>query len=388
MTANSGRKKLVRERMTRTGESFVTANRHVTAARAAAVPDPGAVPGTVPGYPAPRPAAHRASGLVRALLGASGVELSEAAACGLGGGIGFLYAVFEYRGMPHPLLTVVAQHHPAPWIEVTATHLGIGLAEAHSSAVRPALAKLDAVLDSGRPAMIAVARGLLPAHPGVDPLEAAEPHEVVVAGRRDGGYLVEDRPGRIDEIDVDVLGRAWAGHRKGRFLVRSVVAVPDAPDLPAATRAALRLTADHLTGPVLGNSFDVNMGFSGMAKLAAELRDMRTRAGWIRRFPDEAAVRYALDRLRDCLTTTYTAPSGTRGLYAEFLGWAGELLDVPGLTVAAAHMRRAAEHWSAVAATTVGSDDPAVLFAGIADLVDAARAEEERAEAQFRAGLL
>lgn len=381
MTTDSGRKKLVRERMARTGEGFVTANRHVIAAR------PAAVPGAVPGYPRPRPASHRASGLVRALFAAAGVELSEAATCGLGGGIGFLYAVFEYRGMPHPLLTVVAQHHPMPWIEAVATHLGAGLSEAHSSSARPAMAKLDAVLDSGRPALIAVARGLLPAHPGVDPVEAAEPHEVVIAGRRDGRYLVEDRPGRIDEIDADVLGAAWAGHRKGRFRLQSIVVVPDTPDLPAAARAALRLTADHLTGPVLGNYFDVNMGFSGMAKLAAELRDGRAKAGWSRRFPDEESLRYALDRLRDCLTTTYTGPAGTRALYAEFLDWTGAILSVRGPTTAAAHVRRAAEHWAAIAATTADSADPASIFAAIADRVDAARAEEEQAVVAIRGAL-
>lgn len=196
------------------------------------------------------------------------------------------------------------------------------------------------------------ASGLLPAHPDMDPVEAADPHEVVIAGRRDGRYLVEDRPGRIDGIAADVLVTAWAWHREGRFRLQSIVAVPEHPDLPAAVRAALPLTVDHLTGPVLGNSVDVNMGFSGMARLATELRDVRTKAGRVRRFPDDASLRYAVDRLRDCLTTTYTAPAGTRTLYAEFLDWAGEVLDAPRPRPRGCTLRRAAEHWTTIAKTT------------------------------------
>ena len=55
---------------------------------------------------------HRPSSLCRHLLAHAGLELSEPMVCGLGGGIGFLYAIFEYRTEPNPLLTIVAQHHP------------------------------------------------------------------------------------------------------------------------------------------------------------------------------------------------------------------------------------------------------------------------------------
>jgi hypothetical protein len=70
---------------------------------------------------------------------------------------------------------------------------------------------------------------------------------------------------------------------------------------------------------VLGNTFDVNFGFSGMDKLAAQLRDASTKTGWERRFNRAAPFGRAIRRLYECLETEYTAPAGTRPLYARFL---------------------------------------------------------------------
>jgi hypothetical protein len=55
---------------------------------------------------------------------------------------------------------------------------------------------------------------------------------------------------------------------------------PSDLDLAAAVRQAIATTIAHLTGPVLGNTFDVNFGFSGMAKLAEQLRDGKGKTGW------------------------------------------------------------------------------------------------------------
>lgn len=49
---------------------------------------------------------------------------------------------------------------------------------------------------------------------------------------------------------------------------------------------AVAMTCEHLTGPVLGNNFDVNFGFSGMRKLAEQLRD-KGKKGWAQRWADD-----------------------------------------------------------------------------------------------------
>ncbi len=210
MTDHRTLKKLVRERMARTGERYTTAHRTVVAqAPARAAGDPTAAPrppaGLVAGYPVPGPTEHPPSAQARALLAQAGIALSEPVACGLGGGIGFLYAVFEYRSVPTPMLTIVAQHHPQPWLEAVAAHLGVSLTTVTSSKPGPALAKLDAALDADRATQVVVAAGHLPWRDPAGPEEAAEAVAVVVAGRHDGTYLLDDGDGELRTLDADAL---------------------------------------------------------------------------------------------------------------------------------------------------------------------------------------
>lgn len=388
MTEHRNLKKLVRERMARTGESYTTAHRHVTGsiagsvtgtvtgARAAVAPPDG----LLPGYPVPADASHRPSALARGLLAHAGTDVSEAMACGLGGGIGFLYAVFEYREVATPLLTIVAQHHPQPWLDAVAAHLGLTLTTTTSSRPGPALAKLDTVLDAGTPAQILVSRGDLPWHEPAHPEEGADPWAVVVAGSQDGTYLVDDGDGDLHRVDAAVLVAAWAAHRKGRFALTTV----DRPTAPVAVaagaRAAMRTTYAHLTGPVLGHAFDANMGLSGMHRLAEDLADTRTKKGWVRRFGSPEALAVGADRLADCLTTAYTAPGATRPLYAAFLAEAADLTGLDLLPVSRT-ATEAGSRWSEVAdvaAAVSPGDDPAEVVARLAGLVAEVVPIEER----------
>jgi Domain of unknown function (DUF4872)/Butirosin biosynthesis protein H, N-terminal len=398
MTEQKSLKRLVRERMSRTGESYTTAHRHVTARRGPAEAAPAAYePGLVPGYSSFGPERHQPSAMVRHMLAAAGVDVSEPMACGLGGGVGFLYAVFEYRQIEHPLLTIVAQHHPMPWLSAVAQNLGLELETVHSSSATAARRKLDACLDRGEPAQLAVGRGLLPQHADVSPLEAADPYQVVVAGRHGDEYLTDDLATTPHLIDGEMLLKAWAAHRKGRFeqttLVRrttELIARDSRPALVDATGRAIELTADHLTGPVLGNSFDVNFGLSGMRKLADELRDGSTRHGWQRRFATPAHVQYACRRLAECLTSAHTAAAATRPLYARFLAEVQDLVPSRPLAGAVTCFEGSGRSWAGLAqaaqsAAAQGDGlDPASLFASFADRVEECVALEERAVALLR----
>ncbi len=394
MTEQKSLKRLVRERMSRTGESYTTAHRHVTANRRepAQVAPATYEPGLVPGYSSFGPESHQPSALVCHLLAAAGVDVSEPMVCGLGGGVGFMYAVFEYRQVDHPLLTIVAQHHPMPWLSAVGQSLGLEVETVHSSSPAAARRKLDACLERGEPAELTVGRGLLPQHPGVSPLEAADAYQVVVAGRHGDEYLVDDLAATPHLIDGERLLDAWAAHRKGRFeqttLVRSTTdrlvrdplrAVADATD------RAIAMTADHLTGPVLGNSFDVNFGLSGMRRLVHELRDGSTRHGWQRRFASPAHARYACRRLAECLTSAHTAYAATRPLYARFLAEVHDLVPSRPLLGAMTCFEDSGRSWAALAqraqaASDLGDDGlaPASVFSSFADRVEEAVAHEER----------
>ncbi|QGN46965.1 DUF4872 domain-containing protein [Micromonospora sp. WMMD558] len=353
MTERRKLKQRVRARMAATGESWTTARRQVLAA---APPPTGTVlpPGLVPGYRTFGARQHRESALAAHVLDAHGVRAphtgqpyTEAMLAGLGGGIGFMYAVFEYRDVP-PLLTVVAQHHPEPWVPAVLDRLGIAYADERSGRPGPAVARLRDHLGDGQPVVATVDRSRLPWH-GLDPGPGADPYPVVVAGLDGDVLLVDDEGPRPHPLPVEAFTAAWSAHRKGRHRSVTVTDPHQRTELPDAIRAAVATTVAHLTGPVLGNSFDANFGFRGMAKLAEQLRDARTRTGWARRFGAPVPFFHGVRRLYECLELEYTAPGATRPVYADFLDEAAPLVD-PRYAEAAALVRRSGENWSRLAA--------------------------------------
>ncbi|MGQ0841174.1 BtrH N-terminal domain-containing protein [Actinokineospora sp.] len=352
MTRQKSLKSLVRKRMTHTGESYTTARRHLLAqqGRAAA---PAFPPGVLAGYTATGGGTHHPSALLRNVLAQRGVRAphtgtpySEAMLAGLGGGIGFLYAVFEYRDFPYPTMTVVAQHHPEPFLPAALTRLGATHQATTTTSAKVAARRLAEALDAGLPAVCTVDRAGLPWH-AVENGFSGDPYEVAVIGRDGDAVYLDDVCVRPNPLAHQDFLAAWGATAKHRLLT-----VTDAPevDLAAAVRDAVATTVAHLTGPVLGHAYDVNFGLSGMGRLVAALGDRTGRKGWSTLFGGPAALFWGLRRLHDCLELEYTAPGATRPLYAEFLTEAAPLVGDDRYLAAAALFRTSGEHWSALAA--------------------------------------
>ena len=359
MTEHKALKRLVRERMARHGESYTTARRHVLA-RAGRGPLPA---GVLPGYDTFGVEWHRESALVAHVLRHAGARHSEPVVAGLAGGIGFMYMVFDYQDLP-PLMTIVAQHHPEPWAPAALGRLRVSFTEEHSAKPAAALTKLYATLDGGRPALCTVDRSRLPWH-GMDPGYGMDPYLVAVVGRDGDTLLVDDEAPRPNEIAADDFLAAWSAHKKGRHHLLVVTGPPAGPDLAGAVRDAVATTVAHLTGPVLGNNFDVNFGFSGMAKLAAQLRDTRTRTGWAKRFGAPVPFYHGVRRLYECLELEYTAPGATRPTYARFLEEAAEF--VPALGEAAELFARSGAGWSRLAGLALETTGALGEYAEVAE---------------------
>ncbi|WP_330294874.1 BtrH N-terminal domain-containing protein [Streptomyces sp. NBC_00503] len=316
---------------------------------------------------------HREASLIRHALGS---VHDEALVAGLAGGIGFMYFVFEYAGRP-PMPTIVAQAHPDPWVQVALGRLNIPY-EATRSA-KPRWNRVEAALDAGAPVFCTVNRSALPWHgpAAVAELAAADPYVVVVVGYEGDTYYVEDGAATPYAIGREEFGAAWSGHKKGRH---QMVVTTGKPAGETDPDAAIAHTVGRLTGPVLGNHFDVNFGFSGMEKLAAQLRDTTTKAGWERRFATPEAFALGTGRLHACLEEEWTSPGATRPLYADFL-------DLAGHPEAAGLFRSSGGQWSRLAelARTADPESDAAarreLFDACAELVDGALALEREAAA-------
>ena len=368
MTVRQSFKRLVRARMSRTGESYTTARRHVLAAASAEAVATATYPGLLPGYRAFGGGQHHASAALAHALDAVGVRAphtgapyTEAMVAGLAGGIGFMYAVFEYAG-ELPTMTIVARHHPEPFVPAALGRIGVPVQPARTSSVRTAERNLRTTL-SGGPALCTVDRAGLPWHPLACGEGYADPYDVMVCGLDDdnGGHLLlDDESVRPHRIALSDFLTAWSAHRKGRHTLVPILPPKEPVDLAEAVRDAVRTTCAHLTGPVLGNSFDVNFGLSGMRRLSDQLGDPGGRKGWATRFAAPKAFFAGVRRLHDCLEVEYTGPSATRPLYADFLTEAATVVDEPAYVEAANLFRRSGEVWSSIAATALPAEVPAL----------------------------
>ncbi|GIH29771.1 hypothetical protein Aph01nite_80810 [Acrocarpospora phusangensis] len=343
MTENKTFKRLVRERMARTGEAYTTARRHVLAAVA-----PPVDPAVLPGYPATGGGVHHDSALLARVLRQAGVvaphsgePYSEAMLAGLGGGIGFLYAIFEYTELT--TMTIVTQHHPDPFIPAALRRAGVEYEIRQTGSAKVAERHLREVLGEGRAAVCRVDRHELPWHPG---LPFGDAYEIAVIGLDGDSAYLDDERVTPERVPVSTLMAAWSRHRKGKHHLLALR--PGARGIAPGIRDAIATTAAHLTGPVLGNSFDVNMGLSGMRRLVTQLGDATGKKSWSARFASPAALFSALARLHVCLEIEYGSPGATRPVYADFLDEAAPLAGAH-LTEAAALYREAATAWSELA---------------------------------------
>jgi hypothetical protein len=136
---------------------------------------------------------------------------------------------------------------------------------------------------------------------------------------------------------------------------------------------------------VLGHSFDVNFGFSGMARLAADLRATRGKSSWRSRFGEH--LDYAMGRVVDGVARQLTAADATRPIYADFLAEATPMLGLARVPEAVESMRASGRAWAdvgRVAASATPGTDPGPVFDELADLVDEALRHEQQAVASLQ----
>ena len=139
MTERKAFKRRVRAQMATTGQSYAQAAAQLEAGN--------------PGHGAET---HPASAVVVALLRASGLTLDPVTAFGIGGGIGFMYALFRYEDAPHPLLTLVCHHHPEPWAPAILGRLGVEHTATSGKRDLTRMLATDAAM------IVPIARGALP----------------------------------------------------------------------------------------------------------------------------------------------------------------------------------------------------------------------------------
>ena len=414
MTQKKQLKARVRARMARTGESYVTALRHVATSGGGGSADGASIPGatsragafgavgsqtpdalvvdhgyTLRGGLHPESAnithvlAHH--GYSAALGDASGQPINEALVFGIGGGPGAGYILWEFK--VHETATLVMAFHnswqyPDKWHQKTLDRLGVRYTAEHTGGAGAAARRLTELLAAGRPCIIRPDRYHLGYWRLPSYKDGSGGPDVVVYAEDAEGVHVDDRnvsPLIVPREKVDAARARVGSYRNSLYAIEvptgaaggrggtgGAAAQISADTVRAAVRAGLEDCVEHLSAS--SDSFSL----PAWRKWARLLTDQKNAKAWPNVF------RGRKNGLAGALLSIWEGimPAGgygghLRDLYADFLDQAAELLENPGLRDVAESFRVISQCWHTVAETALPDGVPAL--ARLRDLTVAVR---------------
>lgn len=388
MTTDRAFKRVVRARMTKTGERYSAARRSLLAATSPAADGDGG--GRTDADDPETPSGYRLYGglhpeiaTLANVLANGGVvsgltdrPLTEAAILAIGGGLGAGYILWEFKSHSHATLTLGFrnqwQYPSIPgWTGKTLERLGVEADLHETSGAKGARVTLDALLDAGEPVIASVDLQSIGTWGLPDAESGYFGHTLVIFGRdADGTYLVDDRGRAPLRITPDVMGtaRGRIGSFKHRIVRLRATPGPIAADrLRAALRAGLQDQVDHLRSP--SDSFSL----PAWRKWARLMTDRRNVKAWPRVFADGRGLFGSLLAVVESVDGQVGPWGGhLRELYATSLDEAAVALDTPALGDAARAWRAVADEWEDLADAAVPLD-----LDGAADAVDALEARHD-----------
>lgn len=351
MTAHKKLKERIRARMDKTGESYMTARRHVVGGEGH-VPDAGVHPDT--------------SALAR-ILGDTGIggpdgQLSEALLLGIGGGLGAGYILWEFapgtdhRPSPHApggrRVVVIGfrnrWQYPDRWLDTLLDRVGVEFRRDQTSGMVKARRQLDEAVGKGHSVMVEVSVADLP-YWHLPPEEAGEwGYPIAVVGVDSDRYEVDDRnSGRLTVlVEAMATARGRIPSYKNRMVVVEPAGALTADRLSGAVEAGLADAVEHLASR--SDSFSLP-AFSKWARMMTS----DTGKGWKRVFADRVGLWGALRSTHEAVSDIGIPGGSLRPLYAEFLDEAGALLGRPGLAEVAERYRHAGDAWDDVGDATL-----------------------------------
>ncbi len=363
MTTRKGFKRLVRDRMARTGERYAAARRALVTA--AGEPTPATQSGVIP-TARDGSRLHPNSASLATVLASrgfvspiNGAPLTEALIHGIGGGVGAGYILWQFESHRGggTVLTVAFTNqwqYPAAWFGKTLDRLGVPVAVHETGGVKGARDTLDRFLEAGEPVIAFVEQRAMGTWGLPDDLSGHSGYPLVITGRTlDGGYVVDDR-GRAPLI-VSEAAMAAARARIGSWKHRLLHLQPDGPLAADRLRAAIEAgLADQVAH--LSTSSD-SFGLPAWRKWARMMTDTRNAKAWPRVFADGIGLFGTLLSVAEAVDGGIGAEGGhLRELQGAFLDEAAAILDRPALADAAVAWRAAGDLWEDLADAAVPAD--------------------------------
>jgi Domain of unknown function (DUF4872)/Butirosin biosynthesis protein H, N-terminal len=360
MTIRKHFKQLVRERMTKTGESYSSARRQLLKQTPPFSTDPAwhwHFPGSIP-----------AATALRVLLAAAGINdphtgkpFSEAMLFGIAGGVGIGVATFRYEKSDVSSFFVAGRHlwfDDQAYLHAALDRVGIAPVERESSGAKPAEKHLRELLADG-PCVACVDMAHLPHRALPADFSGSGYHVIVVYKIDDANQSavigdLTDEPITIPLRDL-ATARARIKKQANRLLgISKKTAFPDLKSLVHGGLGACHkaMTAKPGKGPLAMSTMD------SLHKLGIRLAGDSSKEGWEKMYRPGANLWRALTSMHSFIETYGTGGGLCRPMMADFLNEAGEAIPDPRLTALARQYADLGRAWSDLAGAALPDSVP------------------------------
>jgi hypothetical protein len=290
----------------------------------------------------------------------TGKPYSEALLLGVSGGIALGYFTFEYKGfLPHVALLTRNTFNPFPTI---LERLGIAQDVQQTNKAETAEKNLQDTLQSGLYPILWADQFSLPYNclPANEPMWGMMP---ILARELDGPTVtVADRSSQPLHLSMEELTKARGRVKDDKYRLITLDA-PQAAKLASAVHKGICQTISLFTEePPRGGR--QNFGFAAYDKLAELLVNKRNKQSWERFFAPGIRMYHALagssvqPGAYHWINTWGSADGAERGLYADFLLEAAEILKRPAIKEAAQQFRESHKLWLDFADALLPDDVP------------------------------
>jgi hypothetical protein len=303
---------------------------------------------------------HNALALQGIKVTHTGKPYSEALLLGISGGIAFGYFTFEYKGyLPHAALLTRNTFNP---FETILERLGIAQDVQQTGKPEIAEKNLREALESGHYPILWADTFSLP-YNGLPSNEAMWGMLPILAVQmEDGTVTVADRSSKPLNITMADLTKARGRVKEDRYRLLTLDA-PQTTKLAAAVHKGISQAIALFTEEPPRGARD-NFGFAAYEKLTEMLVNTRNKHGWERFFAPGVGMYHALagspvqPGAYQWIMTWGSADGAERGLYADFLDEASQILKKPALRESAGIFRESYKLWLNFADSLLPDDIP------------------------------
>jgi hypothetical protein len=277
----------------------------------------------------------------------TGKPYSEALLLGISGGITFGYFTFEYKGyLPH--VAILTRNTFDPFSTMLER---LGIAQDLQQTSKPEIAEknLQDTLESGLYPLAWADQFSLPYNDLKSDAAMWGMMPLLVIGSDGKSVTVADRSSQPLNLSMADLTRARGRVKEDKYRLMTIDA-PQTTKLAGAVQKGISQAIALFTEKPPRGARD-NFGFAAYAKLAELLVNTRNKHSWERQFAPGVRMYHALagspvqPGAYQWVNTWVTADGADRGLYADFLVEAAQILKKPALKESAEKFRESYKLW-------------------------------------------